>query len=226
MNGKDSELFDCSSCRAKTQHQLRNKDNRYPHHSKMLIKTHILTVKRFHLIYECSHCQSNTYILYTGDQEALVSVGSGGTISERLALKGRAVHRYPVMVPVLHKSIPEEVGKAIAEAESCFANQLPNAAATMARLAIEGIVEKIGASGRDLWTKLESLGSSNTLPPHIIEMAHHVRQAGRNGAHAEWEDLDMSAAEDVLLLLREIANELYINPAERQARMSKKFEKK
>ena len=138
----------------------------------------------------------------------------------------KVLHKYPIFLPAIHESLPESVANYVLEAAKCFSIQAFNAAATMARLTIDEIARLHESEGKDLFVRLNALKTSGVLNDEIVDLAQQVRQTGRNGAHAEWNDITFDQGNDMMFTLREIVRELYISPFEREKRRLKGLNQK
>lgn len=91
----------------------------------------------------------------------------------------------------------------------------------MARAVVEAIAKDKGASGKNIFEKIEALERAQHVRPAIRAQAHSVRQWGNTAAHGDL-DMDYTAQQVVLVLtlMNEILNEVYQSPA-RLARANK-----
>lgn len=180
-------------------------------------ETTALEIEFEHLIYRCVVCEEDTYFLIRNAQKVRIAfVPDLAPLFENV--RSQVVFRYPFVKAEAHKSVPASVRNYLIETEDCFAIGAYNATATMSRLVIDEIARLFNATGGNLFTRLDQLRDANVLSAEIVQMAHDIRQAGRNAAHAEWQDINLDQAEQVIYTLREIIRELYITPAERQKR--------
>lgn len=84
--------------------------------------------------------------------------------------------------------MPQDVRRLYEEARA-VADQSPRAAAALLRLAADKLTLAVGASGRDLWARLDWL-TRNGLPPKAVQALHGVRKGGREAVHPGEIDLD------------------------------------
>ncbi|MBA3994466.1 MAG: hypothetical protein C0469_13130 [Cyanobacteria bacterium DS2.3.42] len=188
-------------------------------------ETTALEIEFEHLLYRCVVCEEDTYFLVRNAQKVRTAfIPDLAPIFENV--RNQVIFRYPLVRAEVHDSVPESVRNYLIETEDCFAIGACNATATIARLVIDEIARLFQASGHDLFSRLDQLKNANILSAEIVQLAHDIRQAGRNAAHAEWQDITTEQAEQVIYTLREIIRELYITPAERQKRRPKVGPKK
>jgi Domain of unknown function (DUF4145) len=250
MLGLPTTVFDCSGCKAKTQHNLANAENRLNHKVVIVINRNgddlhfeekpslralldscsvgymqsqirevlaednsymVCEVDRTHLNYVCTNCKQETYFLY---QLPFKSRASAAFFS----MESATIHRFPVFLQEAHEAVPDSVQKYFFETEKCFEIGALNGAATCARLTVDEVGRLLKAAGGDLFERLNNLKVAGTLSEEIVSIAHDIRQLGRNGAHAEWSDVSLEQAANMMFMLREILRELYITPFERDKR--------
>lgn len=217
VSGRQQEVFECAECKVKTQHNLVQSGPTFKASwnfgSKK--KQHLVDFPRTHYVYRCCACQSDTYFLIQ-EQHTFRMSEPGRSWNE--TMPSIVVHRFPRYIAEVHESVPNSVRKNLLEAETCFAAGAPNAAGTMARRAVDEIVRLRKGTGANLYQRLESLRTGGLVSQELIDMAHQIRDAGRNGAHAEWKELTHKQAQVALFLLKELVRELYITPVERKQR--------
>lgn len=84
-------------------------------------------------------------------------------------------------VPALNSDMPDNVKEIYKEAGDVL-NVSPRASAALSRLAIENLVEYLGAEGKDLNNKIGNLVSKG-MPIEIQQMLDSVRVIGNNAVH-------------------------------------------
>jgi DNA-directed RNA polymerase subunit RPC12/RpoP len=219
--------FDCPHCGARSVHLLRTEPPTYTVWVPVKDNTgkfHTVQVQRKHLIYRCINCEKDTYVLHQDEAKVYRSTGAGaGLVGSEPA---QIVHRFPIITPVSHPSVPAELMQAAIEAEKCLAVGAPNACGCMTRRAIHALCENKGAKGADLKHQLSYLKDTNAITPDLWQWAEELRIVGRSGAHPEWEDVSLDEADYAVRFLREIIRYVYINPAERAARRLKETKQK
>lgn len=90
----------------------------------------------------------------------------------------------PGFVPDAPSDTSDRVKTVFTEALLCFSVGAWNAVGTMCRRAIEESLVEKGATGRDLYNKIEDAAQRLSLPKDLLDYAHQVRVIGRDGAHA------------------------------------------
>ncbi len=104
------------------------------------------------LVYECLHC-SKSMILVENTYTMPSSEPNG---DDEIRKTRRMV--WPSESPrALHNSAPEALRSLFAEASTCEKAKVFRAAGVMYRATVEELVKDQGATGRDLWHKIESL---------------------------------------------------------------------
>lgn len=100
------------------------------------------------------------------------------------------------------------------QAHSNLNNSNYDAAALMARSALQVITRDKGATGNTLYEEIESLATSGVLSPTIKDWSHEVRELGNPVAHANPDDDETSAedAEDIVKFLDFLLKYLYDLP--------------
>jgi hypothetical protein len=82
-------------------------------------------------------------------------------------------------------NIPDNIIKVFEEAISCHANQCYKASAMMIRRTLEEICHDKGASGEDLYKRLDSLRNLVVIPKELLDGMHELRLLGNDAAHIE-----------------------------------------
>jgi hypothetical protein len=88
----------------------------------------------------------------------------------------RATNRYP-------EHWPEDVGRNWLQAQRSLEGQNWDAAALMARSAIQLILRYQEAKGSSLKAQIDDLANKGVLPPIMKDWAHEVRELGNENAH-------------------------------------------
>lgn len=127
------------------------------------------------------------------------------------------------------KHWPTDVGRYWLQAKRSLEGRNWDAAALMARSAIQRILRQYEASGKTLKDEIDDLANKGLLPPIMKEWAHEVRELGNEGAHPKPESDGTSEADAsaVVKYLTMLARLLYDLPHEIDAfRERKKRESK
>lgn len=93
---------------------------------------------------------------------------------------------YPgVGKPINVDNVPDRIKDAFQEAANCYANGLYVAAAIMIRKTLEEICLDKGATGGNLYQKIENLARTIVIPQDLIALMHDLRLLGNDAAHLE-----------------------------------------
>jgi Domain of unknown function (DUF4145) len=82
-------------------------------------------------------------------------------------------------------ALPPTVQGPLEEAIDCHANECYPAAAVMVRRTLEAVCEDQGATGGDLYKRIEKLGGQIVLPKGMIKALHNLRLLGNDAVHVE-----------------------------------------
>lgn len=82
-------------------------------------------------------------------------------------------------------ALPPVVQEPLEEAINCHANECFPAAAVMVRRTLEAVCEDQGATGDDLYKRIERLGKEIVLPKGMIKALHNLRLLGNDAVHVE-----------------------------------------
>lgn len=88
-------------------------------------------------------------------------------------------------IPFDKENIPQKVLDAFEEAVKCHSNSCFIASAIMIRKTLEEICINRGAIGKNLFKKLEDLGSKILIPQELIGGMNELRLLGNDAAHIE-----------------------------------------
>jgi hypothetical protein len=80
---------------------------------------------------------------------------------------------------------PTEVARCWRQAHTSLQQESWDAAAVMARSALQAALRGHGAKGRDLKTEIANLASQGTLPPLMREWSDEVRELGNDATHPD-----------------------------------------
>lgn len=98
---------------------------------------------------------------------------------------------YPAdSIPFDKENIPEKVLNAFQEAVISHSNNCFIASAIMIRKTLEEICSNRGATGKNLYAKLEDLGTKIVIPKDLIEGMQELRLLGNDAAHIESNTFD------------------------------------
>jgi len=91
---------------------------------------------------------------------------------------------------------PEAVGRYWLQAHRSAKDENWDAAAVMARSALQVTLRGHGAEGKSLKQEIDDLAAQGVLPPHMKEWAHELRELGNESAHPD-PAAGKSSADDV-----------------------------
>jgi hypothetical protein len=116
--------------------------------------------------------------------------------------------------PTIHDNgaLPEKV-RARLDAALRVKKFEPSAYAVLIRRMLETVCNEEGATGKDLFSKLDDLVAKGRMPQQLADVAHQLREVGNLGAHDDEVEVD---AKDVPLiedLAEAILEYLYRAPA-------------
>lgn len=114
--------------------------------------------------------------------------------------------------------VPDHIAKAASEAFK--GNSIGNhmSAILMARTVIEASAKEKGITKGNLLSKIDSLANQSLIRADTKEAAHAIREFGNDMAHGDISDPVLPEdADEVLVLMSEILNELFQGPARVQA---------
>jgi hypothetical protein len=92
---------------------------------------------------------------------------------------------WPLKSEKAPESWPADVGRYWLQATRAQEGNDWDAAAVMARSALQLALRHAGAEGKDLYHEIDDLAAKGELPPRMKEWAHQVRLLARDPAHPE-----------------------------------------
>ena len=158
------------------------------------------------LFYTCQFCDRTVMVLEEQRKETDEPFDVG-VVSRRMV--------YPAEAPrTLPSAAPEGVRGLFEEASTCEKAGAMRAAGVLYRAAVEELVKDQGATGPNLYSKIEDL--KGKLADEVVEDFHEARMLGNDSIHA---GMTYSADEvaDVADLINEAVVVLYVQPAEKRA---------
>lgn len=108
--------------------------------------------------------------------------------------------------------LPEKVVSALEEAITCHANQCYVASAIMVRKTLEVVCDDRGATGKDLYARLQSLEAKMLMPQAMFDALHALRLLGNDAAHIEskyYNDVGPAEVEAAIAVTKEILKATY-----------------
>lgn len=108
--------------------------------------------------------------------------------------------------------LPEPVVAALEEAVKCHASQCYVAAAIMVRKTLEVVCDDRGATGSNLFERIQSLGTVVVLPQAMLDALQDLRLLGNDAAHIEsqvYNDVGQPEVEAAIAVTKEILKATY-----------------
>jgi hypothetical protein len=110
--------------------------------------------------------------------------------------------------------VPEHIASAASETTLCLSMGAYRAAGSLARAVVEAVAKEKGIVSGQLHAKIEALQAAHHIRPHTRDQAHEVRHFGNGMAHGDFTDpVTSEEAEEIVLLMSEILEEVYQSPA-------------
>lgn len=158
--------------------------------------------------YKCGSCSSFVMVLWSVNEHR----GSRNLHSYR-------VLPYPLKITKAPDYMPEAVGRNWLQAQKSLESESWDAAAIMARTAMQTALRDKQATGNHLIDEINDLATQGVLPPLMVDWAHEVRILGNEGTHQDpmstgVEDTD---AKDIVEYLDYLLEYLYALPQKIQA---------
>ncbi|MGB5925040.1 MAG: DUF4145 domain-containing protein [Dehalococcoidia bacterium] len=145
----------------------------------------------------CQNCKTPVYFVTQSIQDRVTILDS-----------------YPKLDLETDKELPENVKIALTEAIKGLNDENWNSCLVMCRRALEEAMVDLGAEGRDLFNKIDTLENQRRITPELKAWAHESRLGGKLGAHGtkekRWADKD--DAEELLEFSRWFFRYVYVLP--------------
>ncbi len=123
-------------------------------------------------VYRCGNCAGFVHVLWSASE------WGGGLHSFR-------VLPWPIGKPEPPEHWPESIKRYWVQAQDSASSENWDAAAVMARSALQQALRDQGAKGSSLKAEIDDLADKGALPPHIREWAHEVRLLANESAHPD-----------------------------------------
>lgn len=107
----------------------------------------------------------------------------------------------PPLIPFDSQGIPDSVLRVFREAVVCHSVKCYSAAAIMIRRTLEQICADRGATGGNLFKRIEDLSSKIILPQELRDALHELRLLGNAAAHIEAETYAKISEEEILVAI-------------------------
>ena len=140
----------------------------------------------------------------------IVSI-SAGYLNKHYLPSGPSISSNIVQI----ENAPDSINDDIREAQLCNRVEANKGCVVLCRRALEGICEDKGASGSDLFTKIQSLHENGFLAENDVELYHEIRFFGNYGAHPKNDLLGEVTKDDsdtVLDLIFHLVRHVYEMP--------------
>jgi hypothetical protein len=167
----------------------------------------------------CDHCGYLTLALRSGEAHEVYGELHQVTTEEWLPafVSGRSF-----------EDVPLTIGSVADEAYKCASIGAYRGAIALARAVVEATAKNKGITVNGIANKIDKLYEQNLIREHVKEAAHEVRFGGNGVAHGDLDELTKEEAEEILLLMSEILEEVFQSPArvqrQRQKRLARKAE--
>ena len=120
---------------------------------------------------------------------------------------------YPLKVTDYPESWPDEIGKFWVQAQASLQHEHWDAAAVMARSALQAALRDNNASGGSLKQEIDDLAAKGILAPILKEWADQIRLLGNESAHPDpMQVIDPQDARDIVKFLNFFLEYLYTFP--------------
>jgi len=111
---------------------------------------------------------------------------------------------------VLSWSVPGELRREYEQAQACFDAKAYTATVVMVRRTLEGMTNLMGAVGKSLFDKLNSMVQSQQMDQRLYDWADMLRVVGNEGAHFTGTQVGREDAEDSLAMCEAILDNIYV----------------
>ncbi len=152
---------------------------------------------------KCGNCGNLTFVFWS----AASSISSQGLHDYRTLPWPQKITKFP-------EHWPADVGRNWLQAQKSIQTKSWDAAALMARSAIQLVVREQKAKGANLKAEIDDLAEKGVLPPVMKEWAHELRVLGNDNAHPAPGDEGTSPADanDVVEFLTFLLRMTYTLP--------------
>jgi hypothetical protein len=146
--------------------------------------------------------------------------------------KGNLKNIYPNPLPEpIDERIPETIRRDFEEALKCFSIRAYRASGVMARRALQNCCLDKGAKEKDrLVDQIDWLYEQRVITDDLKQWAHEVRLTGNDAAHPRKPENEIFVSEDdakdILELLKQFTNILYVAPTIAEERKKSREDKK
>jgi len=153
---------------------------------------------------KCGNCASYIQVVW--------SASSSGR------MHGRRIQPWPLKITKYPDHWPESVGRYWLQAKKSLSTEAWDAAALMARSALQIALREENAKGKNLYSEIDDLAQRGILPPIMKEWAHEMRELGNESAHptADQKPTNSRDAQEIVKFLGFLFEYLYTLPKEIQ----------
>ena len=150
--------------------------------------------------YQCKNCAGYVMVLWSASE-----------FSARI--HDYKVLPWPLKVGDYPEPWPDEIGKFWVQAQANLQNEYWDAAAVMARSALQAALRDNNASGNSLKQEIDDLAAKGILAPIMKEWADQIRLLGNESAHPDpAQVIDPQDARDIVKFLTFLLEYLYTFP--------------
>lgn len=110
----------------------------------------------------------------------------------------------------LSTAIPEAPRRSFEEARACFRAGQYTASAVMVRRTLEAVCKDKGATGKDLYSKLDDLKNKKVIEGRLSDWSHDLRALGNEAAHDTSIFIHSEDAKDALELAEALLSYVYV----------------
>ncbi len=200
-------MVECAFCGQKDNFELEHRAQKHkPNDPKVL---NFDTLK-------CNNCAGYVMVLW-----------SATSTYGRHSLFDYRVLPWPMKITKAPQYMPEGVGRNWLQVQKSLETESWDAAAVMARTAMETALKDHKAEGAKLINKIDDLASKGDLPPLMKDWAHEVRLLGNEGTHSDPLSAGVKEedAKDVAEFLDYLLEYLYSLPKQIETYRARKKEK-
>lgn len=153
---------------------------------------------------ECGNCAGYVLVIWSASESTYGMEG----------LHNYEVLPWPIKLDKYPEHWPEPVGRYWLQAKRNIQNENWDAAAVMARSALQVALRDNNAKGNNLKQEIDELAEKSILPPIMQDWANHVRELGNHSAHPNptQDPTDPQDARDIVNFLDFLLKYLYTLP--------------
>jgi len=153
---------------------------------------------------QCGNCGGYVMVLWSASEFARGSQG----------IHGFRVLPWPMKYEEYPEFWPDAIGRYWIQAKRNISDENWDAAAVMARSALQAALRHREADGSNLKQEIDDLASKGILPPIMKDWSTHVRELGNESAHPkpEQKKTDPQDARDIVRFLDYLLQYLYALP--------------